>query len=138
MNVQDLPAVNATLNFIAFVLLWVGFVLIKQGRREAHRKAMLAATAVSIVFLGCYVARNILLGDRKFPDHWIKPYYLVMLAAHLILAIVNVPLIILALRRAFRGDFAGHKKIVRFLFPSWVFVSATGVLIYFMVYRWFV
>lgn len=138
MTAHDLPAINAALNFFAFVLLISGYVLIKKGRREAHRKAMLAATGVSIVFLGCYVARNILLGDRKFPDHWIKPYYLTMLGAHLILAIVNVPLIILALRRAFRGDFAGHRKIVRFLFPSWVFVSATGVLIYFMVYRWFV
>jgi uncharacterized membrane protein YozB (DUF420 family) len=137
MTVHDLPAVNAALNFVSLVLLLAGYRQIRQGRRDAHRKSMLAAVGVSVVFLVCYVSRNILLGDKKFPDHWFRPYYLAILAAHLVLAVVNVPLILMALRRAFRGDFAGHKKIVRFLFPSWVFVSATGVLIYFMVYRWF-
>jgi putative membrane protein len=137
MTVHDLPAVNAALNFVAFVLLVAGFVLVKKGRVEAHKKAMLAATGISVVFLVSYLARNFLLGDRKFPDHWFRPYYLAILFTHLVLAVVNVPLIVVALRRAFRVDLAGHRKIVRFLFPSWCYVSATGVLIYFLVYRWF-
>jgi putative membrane protein len=137
MTATDLPAVNAALNAVAFVLLIAGFVLVKKGRIEAHKKTMLAATAVSVVFLFTYVARNILLGDKKFPDHPIRPYYWAILVSHLLLAVVNVPLVILALVRGLRGDVPGHRKIVRFLFPSWTYVSATGVLIYFMVYRWF-
>lgn len=137
MTMEGLAAFNAAMNGSAFVCLIAGFALIKAGRRDAHRRAMLAATALSAVFLVGYLARNAIYGDRKFPaDHPWRGAYLAFLAAHLLLAIVNVPLIVMALRRAFRGDFAGHRRIVRFLFPSWAYVSLTGVLIYFILYRW--
>jgi putative membrane protein len=132
---EGLAAFNASMNAASLALLIAGYVLIKRGRRDAHRRVMLLATAVSAVFLVGYVARNVMFGDRKFPaDNPWRPYYLAFLAVHLILAMVNVPLIVMALRRAFRGDFAGHRRITRFLFPSWVYVSATGVAIYFVLY----
>jgi putative membrane protein len=135
MTMEGLAAFNAAMNATSLCALVTGYVFIKRGRREAHKRAMLLATAVSAVFLVGYVARKAIYGDRPFPaDNPWKPYYLVFLGVHLLLAMVNVPLIVVALRRAFRGDLAGHRRISRVLFPSWVYVSASGVAIYFMLY----
>ncbi|HYC77616.1 MAG TPA: DUF420 domain-containing protein [Planctomycetota bacterium] len=137
MTGETLAGINATLNFGALCALVAGWVLIKRGRQDAHRRAMLLATGLSALFLVGYVWRNAQFGDRKFPaDHPWRTPYLAFLAVHLLLALVNVPLIVVVLRRAFRGDFAGHRRLARILFPSWIYVSTTGILIYFILFRW--
>ena len=134
------PPINATLNSISTVLLLTGFFLIKAGKREAHQKAMVGALASSAVFLACYLFYHYGAGHTVFPKEYpvARKVYLTILIPHIILAVVNVPLILMLVIAAFRGKFAKHKKLARFTFPSWLFVSVTGVVIYFMVYVWFV
>lgn len=135
-----MPALNASLNALAGVLLFVGLILIKQGRREAHRRCMLAAFLCSCVFLVCYVTHKILVRGVHTPlgaDGLIKTAYLVMLVSHIILAIAVVPLALISIRRGLAERFDAHRRIARITWPIWMYVSVTGVLIYFMLYRWF-
>tara|TARA_R110002096_G_scaffold119495_10_gene258981 strand:- start:2768 stop:3865 length:1098 start_codon:yes stop_codon:yes gene_type:complete len=133
------PPINATLNGISTVLLIVGLILIKQGKREAHQKVMVSALVVSAIFLTCYLVYHYATPHTVFPEEYpvARMVYLAILVPHIILAVVNVPLILLLVIAAFRGNFAKHKKLARYAFPSWLYVSVTGVLIYFMVYVWF-
>lgn len=130
------PAINAALNLTCFVLLVLGRVAIARGDVELHRRRMLAAFVTAAIFLVSYVIRFLTTGAHRYPgDGWDRTVYLATLLSHMVLAIVLVPLVIGALRRALRGDFAAHKRLVRFTWPIWVYVSVTGVLVYLMLYH---
>lgn len=133
------PPINATLNGISTILLLTGFLLIKSGRRQAHQKVMTAALVSSALFLACYLVYHYSAGHTEFPKEYpvARRIYLAILFPHILLAVLNLPFIILLLVAALRGQFERHKRLARFTFPSWLFVSVTGVVIYFMVYQWF-
>lgn len=140
--VEALPHVNASLNGTAFVLLLAGLALIKSGRKEGHRRAMLAAFFTSIAFLACYVAYHAALhhytgsGSRVFPGTGVlRRVYLTILISHVVLAAL-VP--VLALRMIYLANkqrWSGHRKLAKVAFPVWVYVSGTGVIIYWMLYH---
>ena len=138
MTLHDLPALNAGLNGTAAVLLTAGFILIKRKNVTAHRAAMLAAFAVSVAFLACYLAYHLQTGAHTpFGGlGWIRPVYFAMLISHILLAMAIVPLIMVTLTLALRGRFDRHRAWARWTFPLWYYVSVTGVLIYFFLYRW--
>jgi putative membrane protein len=130
------PALNAALNLTCFVFLILGRVAIARGDDALHRRRMLTAFTASAVFLVSYLIRFATTGAHKYPGAgWDRTLYLVTLFSHMVLAVVLVPLVIGALRRALRGDFVAHKRIVRFTWPIWVYVSVTGVLVYLMLYH---
>ncbi len=139
MSVSDLPALNATLNGLSTVLLTAGFICIKTGRKDAHRNCMMAAFATSAVFLVCYVTHKVLVKGVHTPfggEGFIRTVYYVMLLTHVVLAMAIVPLVLLTIARARRGDFEAHKRIARWTWPIWMYVSVTGVLVYCFLYRW--
>ena len=139
MSVSDLPALNAALNGLSTVLLTAGFVFIKAGQRDAHRKCMVAAFLTSAVFLVSYVAHKILVRGVHTPfggEGIIRNVYYVMLLTHIVLAMAIVPLVLITIARARRGDFDAHRRIARWTWPIWMYVSVTGVLVYFFLYRW--
>ena len=138
MTFHDLPAVNATLNGAAGILLTVGFVLIKRKRVVAHRAAMLAAFGVSVAFLTCYLTYHLQTGARTpfGGTGVIRTVYFTMLISHILLALVIVPLILTTLAFALRGRFDRHRAWARWTFPLWYYVSVTGVLVYFFLYQW--
>ncbi len=139
MTVHDLPAVNATLNGLSAVLLTAGFIAIKTGRKIAHRNCMIAAFCTSAIFLGCYLTYHITVKTvTHFVDPaWFRPYYLTLLATHTILAVAIVPMILITLNRARKQQFEAHKKIARWTWPLWMYVSVTGVVIYLLLYQIF-
>lgn len=139
MTLHDLPAVNAALNSLSAVFLALGFIFIKRGNKIAHRNCMIAAFTTSIVFLSCYLTYH---ATVKTVTHfvepaWFRPIYLGILLTHTVLAVVIVPLILMTLYRARRQDFEGHKRIARWTWPLWMYVSVTGVGVYLMLYRIF-
>jgi putative membrane protein len=138
MTLQDFPALDASLNATAAVLLTAGFVFIKQKKVAAHRVCMLGAFAVSTVFLGCYLYYHITKGSpTPFGGTGaIRTIYFTMLISHIFLAIVIVPLIITTLTLALKGNFVRHRAWARWTFPLWYYVSVTGVLVYFFLYQW--
>jgi len=130
------PAINAALNFTCFVFLVLGRMAIARDDVALHRRRMLGAFTASAIFLGSYLIRFATTGVHRYPgDGWHNTLYLVTLFSHKALAVVLVPLVIGALRRALRGDFAAHKRLVRFTWPIWMYVSVTGVLVYLMLYH---
>ena len=144
MSVSDLPGVNASLNSLSAVLLTAGFVFIKRGHRIAHRNCMVGALICSTVFLGCYVYYHYWMKKTHGEAHtrfldpaWFRPIYLTILFTHLIAAITIVPLIVVTVVRAARQQFERHKRIARWTWPIWMYVSVTGVLIYFLLYQIF-
>ncbi|MDX2080107.1 MAG: DUF420 domain-containing protein [Terrimicrobiaceae bacterium] len=140
MSVSDLPALNAGLNACATFLLLLGFVAIKAERKILHRNAMISAFAVSCVFLITYVLHKILVQGVHTPfggEGIIRLFYYVMLTSHIILAIVIVPLVIVTFLHAFQMRWEKHRAWARVTFPIWMYVSVTGVLVYFMLYQWF-
>ena len=139
MSFQDLPLLNAILNTLTVILLTAGWIQIRQGNKDAHRKLMMAAFVVSSLFLAGYLLHKFTVGPKLFPmQGWPRFVYLSILIPHTFLAMVNLPFILAALWFAFTGKFESHKRITRWLWPSWMFVSVTGVLVYLMLYRWFV
>jgi putative membrane protein len=140
MTVADLPALNAALNGLSTVLLLLGFAFIKTGRRVAHQRCMMGAVVTSAVFLVGYVTHKILVQGVHTPfggDGMIRTIYYVMLLSHIVLAIVIVPLVLVTMSRALRERFDAHKRIARWTWPLWLYVSVTGVLVYFFLYVWF-
>ncbi len=130
------PAINAALNFTSFVLLILGRVAIARGDQALHKKRMLAAFTTSCVFLVSYLIRFATTGTHKYPGTgWDKYLYLVILFSHMLLAVVLAPLLLTALRRALAGRFDAHKRIVKYAWPIWFYVSVTGVLVYLMLYH---
>ena len=138
-----LPAVNASLNGLATLLLVGGYVLIRRGNVEAHKRTMLTAFVVSVAFLACYLVYHFQLqhytgeAGKKFPGTGVaRTVYLGILLSHVVLAAVVPVLALVTLYRGLRGQFDRHRRIARITFPIWVYVSVTGVIIYFMVYHW--
>ena len=139
MTIQDLPTLNASLNSIAAFLLLSGYIAIKKNKKILHRNLMISALVVSAVFLTSYLIYHYHVPSKKFPDlGWIKTVYLLILVPHIILAAVMVPMILKTFWHAYRQDWEKHKKIARLTFPIWMYVSVTGVIVYFMLYHWFV
>ena len=129
--VSNLPALNAILNTITATLLVAGFVFIKKNHRALHVKAMLAATFTSACFLVSYVTYHHFQGDTKFMGiGMIRPIYFFILITHILLSIVQVPLILTTLYLAAVKNFTRHKKVARVTFPIWLYVSVTGILIF--------
>jgi uncharacterized membrane protein YozB (DUF420 family) len=136
MGVADLPAVNATLNATAAVLLVWGFTLIRRGRKRTHRKVMLAAFAASVLFLAGYVIYHAEVGTVRFAKTGpIRAVYFTILLTHTLLAAAVPPLAIITLSRGLRGRFDRHRAIARWTLPIWLYVSVTGVVVYWMLYR---
>jgi len=136
MTVRDLPALNAALNATSAVLLFVGWRLIRRGRREAHRRAMLAAVACSALFLVSYLAYHAQVGSVRFQGQGpIRTVYFTILLTHTILAAAIVPLVLLTLVRGLQARFDRHRRLARVTLPLWAYVSVTGVVIYVMLYR---
>jgi len=139
MTLHDLPAVNASLNGLSALLLMAGFVFIKRGHKLAHRNCMIAALTTSVVFLGCYLTYHATVHTvtRFVNPAWFRPYYLAILISHTILAAAIVPLVLMTVWRAKKQNFEAHKKIARWTWPLWLYVSVTGVLIYLLLYQIF-
>ncbi len=138
MTVEELPAINAALNACATVAMCAGIALIKAGRRRAHTIAMSTALVFSAAFLSCYLYYHYHAGHVKFagPPAVAKAYY-VLLATHIILAVANLPMIIMTVVPALRERFDRHKRLAKITFPVWLYVSVTGVIVYFMCYHWY-
>lgn len=135
-----LPSVNAALNATACVLLVLGLRFIKRGRVQAHKRTMLACFAVSCVFLACYLLRRAITGDQPFPMYpptAVRYGYYALLASHVILALFVPFLAIITIWLGLSERFATHKKLARWTYPIWLYVSVTGVLVYLMLYQAF-
>ena len=136
MTVRDLPALNAALNACSALLLLLGYALIRAGRREAHRRAMLGALACSALFLASYLAYHFQVGSVRFQGQGpIRAVYFAILISHTVLATAIVPLVLVTTSRALRGRFDAHRRIARWTLPIWGYVSVTGVVVYWMLYR---
>ena len=136
--ISFLPTLNALLNFSSAVLLCCGFYFIKKKNRVLHRRCMLAALTVTALFLISYVTYHYHVGSVKFQGQgFVRTAYFTILTSHTILAITIVPMVIITLRRALTSRFEKHRRLARWTLPLWLYVSLTGVLIYFFLYVWF-
>ena len=136
LDVTDLPGVNATLNAVSAVLLSAGYALIRTGRVRQHRACMLAACATSTLFLTSYVVYHLNVGSVAFTGQGpIRVVYFSVLISHIVLAALILPLALVTLIRALRERFAAHAAIARWTLPFWLYVSVTGVMVYWMLYR---
>jgi putative membrane protein len=142
MSFSDLPAVNATLNGLSAVFLSLGYYFIRRRQQVAHRNCMVSAFCASVLFLACYLTYH---GYRAYALHqgptifrdpaWFRPIYLTILLTHTVLAVVIVPLVLITLSRARRKRFEAHRRIARWTWPLWMYVSVTGVVIYLLLYQ---
>lgn len=131
------PAWNAALNAASAMLLVAGFLCIRAKRVATHRVCMSSAVGTSALFLASYVAYHLQVGSVRFQGTgWTRPLYFSVLLSHTVLAVVIVPLVLRTLFLAVRGRFDKHVAIARWTFPLWLYVSVTGVLVYWMLYRW--
>ena len=131
-----LPTVNALLNGASAVLLFLGWRAIRGGRPEAHRKLMLGACTSSVLFLAGYFTRIALTGTHRFPGAGpLRVFYLAVLASHTLLAAVCLPLVLRTLQFSLTSRYPEHRRIARFTWPVWMYVSFTGVLVYVLLYR---
>lgn len=138
MSLRMLPTLNAILNATSGILIIIGYVMIRRGKVNAHRACMIGAVTASIIFLISYIIYHFNVGATRFAGTgWSRPFYFTVLISHTILAVVLAPVVVVTLRRALKGDFKRHLKIARWTFPMWVYVSITGVIVYFMLYHWF-
>jgi uncharacterized membrane protein YozB (DUF420 family) len=136
VTIADLPAVNATLNAIAAILLVIGYRLIRLGRREQHRRVMLAAFTTSALFLVSYVVYHANAGSRPFAGQGaIRVVYFTILISHVVLAAAILPMALVTLNYALRERFERHVPIARWTLPVWLYVSVTGVVVYLMLYQ---
>ena len=144
MQLQDLPLINAILNSCSALLLLAGYMAIKRDQKERHKRCMVSALITSTLFLTCYVIYHVGMqrvygsAHTRFVDPaWFRPWYLALLASHLLLAIAIVPMVLMTVYHAIRGNFEKHRKIARWTWPCWMYVSVTGVVIYLLLYRIF-
>jgi putative membrane protein len=136
MTVTDLPALNATLNAIAGLLLVAGYVFIRRGEWRKHRACMLGAVIMSALFLASYVTYHLQVGSVPFKGiGWIRTVYFTVLIPHVILAAGMVPPVLITVSRGLSGKYDKHKRIARWTLPVWLFVSVTGVIVYVMLYK---
>jgi uncharacterized membrane protein YozB (DUF420 family) len=137
VSVSDLPTLNAALNATSAALLLAGWVSIRRRHIDAHRRFMLTACASSVLFLSSYVVYHAQAGSKPFPGTGpVRVLYFVILLTHVVLAAAIVPLALVTLRRGLRREDARHRRIARWTWPTWMYVSVTGVLIYVMLYHW--
>ncbi len=135
MTVRDLPTINASLNALCTLLLLYGYSLIRQGKREQHKRVMLSAFATSIIFLICYLVYHYEVGSVPYKGQGImRTVYFTILISHVILAATVPVLAIMTLWRAFQERFDKHRRIAKITFPIWLYVSITGVIVYLMLY----
>lgn len=140
MNVNGLPALNATLNALSTLLILAGWMMIRLERKVAHAACMIGAILTSAAFLGSYLLYHFLKAGhvtRFTHPGWPKALYFFILGTHTPLAVVALPLIILTVIPAVRRRFEAHKRMARWTLPVWLYVSVTGVLVYYMLYVWF-
>jgi uncharacterized membrane protein YozB (DUF420 family) len=140
MNANDLPAVNATLNALSTLFILAGWTMIRLERKVAHALCMVSALVTSAAFLACYLVYHFLKeGHVTRFTHlgWPKALYYFILGTHTPLAVVALPLLALTVIPAIRQHFDAHKRMARWTLPVWLYVSVTGVLVYFMLYVWF-
>jgi putative membrane protein len=131
-----LPAVNATLNAISGIFLVTGYVLIRRRQIDAHRNAMLGAFVSSTLFLISYLVYHAQAGSRPFTGQGaIRYVYFAILITHVVLAAAILPMAVSTLSRGLRGRYADHKRIAKWTFPTWMYVSVTGVIVYLMLYQ---
>ena len=131
-----LPSLNAALNSASALLLAAGYIFIRTRRVDAHRRCMLAALAASALFLTSYLIYHYNVGSVPFTGRgWIRGVYFSILISHTILAVAIVPLVLTTVYRALRADFLRHRSIARWTLPLWFYVSVTGVVVYWMLYR---
>ena len=136
MQVSDLPALNATLNGLAAIFLTAGYVQIRRGRRDVHKRCMLAALVTSALFLVSYVIYHLNVGSRPFPGQGvIRVIYFAILITHVVLAATTLPLALVTAARGLKGQYSRHVRIARWTLPIWLYVSVTGVVIYLMLYQ---
>lgn len=137
LEIADLPTVNAALNAAAASLLIAGWGMIRLRRVAAHRACMVGAVLASALFLGSYVIYHANAGSRPFPGQGAaaRAVYFTILISHVVLAAAIVPLVLVTLWRAVRGRFERHRRIARWTLPIWLYVSVTGVAVYWMLYR---
>ena len=130
------PALNASLNALAAVLLFAGYIAIRGGNRERHGKLMGAAFTVSMAFLASYLVYHATSEPTRYSrEDWTRTVYFVILITHVILAVVNLPMVLRTVWLARKKDWERHKKWARWTFPIWAYVSVTGVVVYWMLYR---
>lgn len=136
--VSMLPTVNASLNALSGVFLLLGYVNIRRGERSVHKRFMIAACATSILFLVTYLTYHSMAGSTRFAGTgWSRPVYFTILLSHTILAAAIVPMVIITLSNALRNRLVQHRRIARWTFPIWMYVSVTGVLVYLFLYHFF-
>jgi len=136
VNYQIFPPLNACLNGASALFLLAGFWFIKHKNKNAHRFCMLSAFITSVVFLGCYLYYHFHAGVLHFAGQgWIRPVYFILLTSHTILAVCVPVLAIMTLRWALKGNFTKHRAIARITFPVWLYVSITGVMVYWILYQ---
>ena len=136
MTVPPLATTNAILNTIAFILLILGWRAIKQGNRDLHKKLMLGALGVSAAFLTCYLIHHYQVGSVKFQgEGLLRIVYFAILIPHVILAAAMTPAIVVMVVFALMGKFEKHKRLARYVWPVWCYVSVTGVVVYLMLYH---
>jgi uncharacterized membrane protein YozB (DUF420 family) len=134
----DLPLLNAGLNAVSAILLSVGYRFIRRRQITAHKRCMLAACATSALFLISYLTYHYSVGSMPFRGQgWVRPLYFTILISHTLLATAIVPLVLITLFRAWKGDFLRHAHLARWTWPMWMYVSVTGVIIYVMLYQLF-
>lgn len=136
MSLTDLPALNATLNAVSALLICTGLVLIKRGRRDAHRKAMLGAVTSSTLFLASYLYYHFHAGTTRFQGTGIaRTVYFTILGSHTVLAAAVPFLVVITVVLALRGRFERHRAWARWTAPIWLYVSVTGIAVYVMLYH---
>ena len=136
ITISDLPTVNATLNTISTIFLTVGFLMIRRRKIVAHRNCMIAAFVVSGLFLTSYLIYHYHAGSTPFEGSgWIRSVYFAVLIPHIILAATILPLALITLYFALRKRFTKHRRIARWTLPIWLYVSVTGIIVYWMLYH---
>lgn len=132
-----LPALNALFNAMSATALVIGFSYIRKRNIAAHRASMMTAFVFSSIFLLCYITNHALHGEMRFPGHGpIRTAYLVLLISHVFLSVVALPMVLITFFFSLTGRFSQHKKIARFTYPIWLYVSVTGVIVYAMLAAW--
>ena len=136
MSISDLPALNASLNGLAAVLLACGWVAIRRRAVAVHKACMISALLTSAVFLACYLVYHYTAKITVWEaDGWIRWAYYTVLATHVVLAVIVTPAALVAANHAWRERLEQHKRLARWVMPCWLYVSVTGVLVYWMLYH---
>jgi len=136
VNVSALPSLNAVLNTTSACLLVAGWLLIRRGRRDAHRRVMIAAFASSSLFLLGYLVYHAQVGSVRFTGQGpLRTLYFALLLSHTVLAALIVPMVLVTLSRGLRGRVEAHRRLARYTLPLWLWVSVSGVAVYWMLYR---